>query len=1165
MTRINRLVMKGFKSFASHTELVFDKDFNVILGPNGSGKSNVLDAICFVIGKSSAKSLRAEKTGNLVYNGGKTNKPAKDAEVSIFFDNSNKIFPLEDKEVKITRIVSGDGTSVYKINNKKKTRGDILELLQYAKIDPNGYNIILQGDIIKLVEANPIDRRIIIEEIAGISIYEDKKQKAINELEKVDIKLNEAEIILVERGKSLQELKKEHDQAIRYKEVIDKKKSHEAALLLKNITKLKEDDEKFTKDMTEKRSTIEKNQADIEKFRSEIEAKKKDIEQITHEIETKGEKEQVDLHKVVETLKVGIATDRNRISALTQEIEKAKQRQVQLNASLVEIDVKIEELEKKKKDNKELQDKKTKDLSQMEERIAEYRKKFNLEGSKNIDQEIEQLDKKSDELDKRINSLRVQQQESLREKDRIEFKIQSLNENIAKVKEVEGENKKEMMNLKARKEEFKNLTLEVSKIISKDSQIAARLGAARERSIKLNEDYGRLAAKRASVTEALGSDEAGQKILSNKTKFPGVVGMVAELGDVDEKYALALEIAAGNKVKNIVVDSDQTASACINYLKQNRFGTATFIPINKIKPSGDVDDVKDVLKAKGVIGLAVDLIKFDSKYKKVFSYIFGSTLVVEDIEVARRIGIGKTKMVTIDGDLCESSGIMRGGFINRKSKSLSFSQSQINKEVEQAEAKLAETMAEISDLETEKKANEETLAKMRARKAELEGEIIKVEKSLHLDTGDLEANIEVKKEEEQKLKSADETFNKVISEISQLNSELARVKIRRQELRDEISKIRNPKVIAELNTFEEKKTQLKDDLLKLDNEIKGIDLQLNNILMPEKEKTSKILKQSDGEIKSFSSQITEAESKIKKDAKDLESKEKEEKQFYEKFKEMFNRKNKVNEEIQKLEVKIVSSEEYIRRIEEKIIAMTVDKTRTSTELKAYEEEFKEYQDVKPVENKSIEAIKQAIYNYKRTLEDMGFVNLKSLEIYEKVKEEFDSLNAKKEVLVKDKEEILLMMAEIEAKKKEMFLASFNQLNENFKEIFQSLSKKGEAFLELLDPENPFNDGMVIKVRLSGDKFMDIRSLSGGEKTMTALAFIFAIQEYAPASFYVLDEVDAALDKRNSDLLGSLIKKYSSKAQYVVISHNDEIISKGDNLYGVSMNEYGISKVVSLKV
>jgi chromosome segregation protein len=182
-----------------------------------------------------------------------------------------------------------------------------------------------------------------------------------------------------------------------------------------------------------------------------------------------------------------------------------------------------------------------------------------------------------------------------------------------------------------------------------------------------------------------------------------------------------------------------------------------------------------------------------------------------------------------------------------------------------------------------------------------------------------------------------------------------------------------------------------------------------------------------------------------------------------------------------------------------------------------------------------------------------------------VKSEFDSLSAKKEVLIKDKEEILLMMAEIEAKKKEMFLASFNQLNDNFKEIFQSLSKKGDAFLELLDPENPFNDGMVIKVRLSGDKFMDIRSLSGGEKTMTALAFIFAIQEYAPASFYVLDEVDAALDKRNSDMLGTLIKKYSAKAQYVVISHNDEIISKGDNLYGVSMNEFGISKVVSLKV
>ncbi|MBN2881503.1 chromosome segregation protein SMC [Candidatus Woesearchaeota archaeon] len=1157
--------MKGFKSFANHTELVFDKDFNVILGPNGSGKSNVLDALCFVIGKSSAKSLRAEKTGNLVYNGGKKGKPSKDAEVSIFFDNKNKIFPLDDKEIKVSRIVNPDGTSIYKINNKKKTRANIIELLQYAKIDPDGYNIILQGDIVNLVNMKGIERRQIIEEIAGISVYEDKKQKTLSALEKVDIKLKEAEIVLSERSKSLTELKKEHDQAIKYKDVLEKQKSHEATLIQKSIVRLKEEGEKIEKDIIEKKSLIQKNITSIEEYQKVIKTRQQEVADITHEIETKGEKNQVEIHKLVEQLKIDIGTNTNKIESLNQEIEKAKQRKVQLEDSLKELNAKIVDFESKRSNHQVMFNNKKTDLEQIEKRISEFRQKYNLDGGNELDKEIESLDKQAEDLDKKIHVLRESQQEILREKDKAEFKIQTLDQNISKVKEIEKENQKEIQNLRARKEEFKKITLELSKVISNDSKLAAKLGSAREHSLKVNEDYARLTAKRASLNESVKGNEAVQKILDQKSKFSGVVGLVSELGDVDEQYALALEMAAGNKTKHIVVENDFVAAECIRYLKETRSGSATFIPINKVRAPADPADLSVILKARGVIGLATDLIRFDSKYLKVFKYVFGSTVVVENIDVARRIGIGKTKMVTLDGDLCEMSGIMKGGFINKNAKSLSFSQSQLSKELEKNEKRLAEVSLEISNLEHKKQNNEEEIVKLRSRKAELEGEIIKLEKSLHLDSDGLEASLQVKNEEEKKVKDLDKKLDDAVMQISQINRDLAQVKMKRQQIRTQINEIRNPKIIAELNTFEEKKVQLRELIAKLEGELKSHDLQLNSMLLPEKDKTSKLVKQSDSECEAFTLQVKELEKQNKEKSDILKVKEKEEKEFYEKFKEMFNKRSKVTDEIQKLEVKIISTEEYIRRIEEKITAITVDKTRLDTELKAYEEEFKDYTGVKLVENKSIETIKQAIYNYKKSLEQMGFVNLKSLEIYEKVKSEYDKLLAKKDVLVKEKDEILFMMAEIEAKKKEMFLTCFDELNNNFKRIFQELSHKGEAFLELINSDNPFEDGLVIKVRLSGDKFLDIRSLSGGEKTMTALAFIFSVQEYSPASFYVLDEVDAALDKRNSDLLGELIRKYSSRAQYVVISHNDELISKSDNLFGVSMNEFGISKVVSLKV
>ncbi|MBI5881397.1 AAA family ATPase, partial [archaeon] len=308
MTRINKMIMHGFKSFAKRTELLFGPDFNCILGPNGSGKSNVLDALCFVLGKSSAKSMRVEKSANLIYNGGKTKKPAPSAEVSIYFDNTTKEFPTDAAEVKLTRIVKQNGQGVYKINDETRTRQQILELLSLAKIDPDGYNIILQGDIIRLIDMSPVERRMIIEEIAGIGVYEDRKQKAMNELDKVDVKLKEAEIVLTERDTYLKELKKERDQARKYKELDSKIMVNKATALYRQMQQKDAEKEELDDRVKKHKESFDKTTGDSDKLRKESEELKKQIDEINKEIERRGEKEQLELHREVEKLKVELAT-----------------------------------------------------------------------------------------------------------------------------------------------------------------------------------------------------------------------------------------------------------------------------------------------------------------------------------------------------------------------------------------------------------------------------------------------------------------------------------------------------------------------------------------------------------------------------------------------------------------------------------------------------------------------------------------------------------------------------------------------------------------------------------------------------------------------------------------------------------------------------------------
>ena len=1156
--------MHGFKSFAKRTEIVLEDKFNCVLGPNGSGKSNVLDALCFVLGKGSAKGLRAEKSSNLIYNGGKTKSPAKFGQVSIVFDNMDRDFPIESDEVTLSRIIKPSGQSIYKINEETKTRQQVLDILSAAKIDPDGYNIILQGDIVRIVEMSPTERRKVIEEIAGISVYEEKKQKALNELDKVEGKLKEAEILLSERKSHLQELKKERDQAKKFKDLRDKIDSNKASHLKIQIDKKEAEKQNYDKLEAEFKEAVKKSEEEINEFKRKNEELQGKIDEINKEVEQRGEKDQVELNKEVENLRVEIGTNEKRVQTINTELEKIKQRKEQFEGEKADLDKKIEDIKAQKKEYSELRKKKEEDLKYYEDKISEFKKKNNVEGVGEIEKQVEEIDKVLEEKQNDLQELREKQQNLLRDQDKIEFQMQTIDEKVAKVKEVEKENKKQLENLKNQRQQFKKITLDLNKRLNDDSTYAAKIGSHRSNLLEAQDKLARLQAKNNAAKEFRFGEESVKQILAQKDRIKGIHGMVSELGNVNSKYSMALEIAAGGKLKNIIVDSDSTASECIRFLKERKLGTASFIPLNKVKAPAIDSSMNKFKNINGVHDFAVNLVSYDSKLKKAFQHVFGNTLVVDSIDVARRIGIGTVRMVTLDGDLTEGSGVMRGGHREKKRR-MGFKEQEMSSEIEKLEKDVSELQETLSSMESKRSANEQEIASLREQKANLEGEIIKLEKSLHIESGDMEASKEKKKELDEQLKGVNKEIKEVQQKITDANKFFAQKKVERQQLRTKISELRNPKLLAELSTFEEKKGNVKGEISEIDNKVNGLDMQLDTVLYKEKEKYEKISKQQDKEEMGFKQELEDLNKKIKEDKATLKDKEEKAKEFYNEFKSLFVERNKLADQMKNNESKVIAKNEKIKDLEIKLNNASVENAGVKAKIASLYEEFEQYKNVEIQTDKTESAIKKEIQDFEKMLENIGNVNMKALEIYESVEEEYQKMTEKKKTLDGEKKEIHKMMDEIETKKKEIFLNSFEELRKHFKKLFAELTTKGDAELVLENPRSPFEGGVTISVKITSKKYLDIRSLSGGEKSMTALAFIFAIQEHEPASFYILDEVDAALDKRNAEKLANLLRKYSENAQYIIISHNDAIISEADVLYGVSMNDNSTSKVVSLKV
>jgi len=954
MTFIKKLSMKGFKSFARETEINFDRHMNCVVGPNGSGKSNITDALCFVLGRLSIKSIRAAKASHLIFSGNKDFKGANEAYVEIIFDNSEKEFAVDSNEIIIRRIVRKNGQSIYKINNEVRTRQECLELLNQAGIDPHGFNIVLQGEIEKFVKMAGEERRRVMEEVAGISIYEMRKEKSLKELEKTDEKLKQINAILRERTNYLRNLEEEREQALKFKKLEETKKKCKASIINRHVQEKDKELNETLKNISLKQKEIEKKDSHILKLKQEIAVLNEKANNINLTIQKSSGLEQDSLLLEISTLKQEIAGSIARKENFENQLLELERRKQNLEDSIKTYEKEIEQmsLEKGKHNKQEVETKKAK-LDELDELKRQY---YLIKSN----------------LSSLINQIEDKKRQIQRAKNESNFILNQLEdiEREIKIKNTFEEHKETIIRLKQEIETSKEESSKLESFLLE-----------KEKSLAINNQ---------TITE------------SEKIK--------KEVGKLD------------------------ICPLCKTKITQEH--------VDEVISKSDLD-IKNALEH-------IDSAKKEILEMKEKLHNIKETIAKHSMEINQR-NIDLVKIQTI----------------NDKKQ-------QLKRNSEEIEI----FMKELEVLESKKKGFESKISLTRLSEEQYE--------SLKLEVNELQRT------EERNLGS----------EITVKQRELERIKLAiKQNSRDK-------EEISEL---------LKGIKEGLEERIKVVE---------KKEQQAEVLKQ--------------------------------------KYQKMFEEKNFLQDKAREFESQMLLQQNEKRLFENEINNFMITKAQFNARKETLIQELAEFENVEflPL---NLEKLQEKLNETEIILAKIGNVNLRALEVYDQIKGEYDKIKEKVEQLEKEKLDILNIIEQIDRKKKKVFLSTLEKINELFSRNFSQLSVKGIVMIEPEDKKEVFNAGLDIIVKVGGGKYFDITSLSGGEQTLVALSLIFAIQEFRPYSFYIFDEIDAALDRRNSEKLAYLLRKHMKNGQYLIITHNDSIISESSNIiYGVSMQE-GISKVLSLQV
>ena len=1178
--RLKSLEMHGFKSFPDRTKINFTSGVTVIVGPNGSGKSNISDAIRWVLGELSSKSIRGNKMEDVIFAGTEKRPAMGYAEVSLTIDNTGEErIDSEYDEITVTRRLYRSGDSEYLINGKASRLRDIVNMFYNTGIGKTGYSIIGQGKISEIISQKSEDRRIIFEEAAGISKYRIQKQDAERRLKDTEANMVRVNDILSELESRVGPLERESAKAKIYLELFEKKKAVEVALMLYDIAKISEDREIIERDY----NIAEQELSIILEAIESLERRSEHITELRQEKLSLYEKNSDEHSKLLE--------ERH---ALDNELNISEYQQTNLITSDGIIKENKERsilaLEKKQSEKSELAallDKENEKLKALtssyngtEAQLNSAREK--LEKAGNATEELENI---KNALVNDLNEMRVKisaedaaMTSSAARHDEMNEEMNAIKERLFSLTSKKSASEKTLTDYRSKKTELEKAA---EKAYEECSSIEAEISAK-------NKEYSSLLSDTAAKeqrADALRRMEEHFEGYSRSVKYiaesslHGICGPVSKLIKVERKYAVAVETALGANIQNIVVENEDAAKAAISLLKRNNVGRATFYPITTIKASGLNINLTKLSGMNGYIGIASELIGYDSRYSEVIKYLLGRTVIFDNLDnasVAERSFSYSFKAVTLDGQVINSGGSYTGGASKTDSGILTRS---------------AEIADIVKDCENQRNSAKKLSEQIKELEVKLEAQRDEYEKN----STDISLIVALVKAEETSLSILERSLSdeqsrldSIAGTIGLINSEDITKKKLLSDLKEKAAAI-----TAEISEISEK---LDDSTAEENNAEKEVDeliAKKNSVYLECSLKTRDInditrrIEVCDNDISTLNDEIKLNNEKLESNkVKSIELTEKCQKlkediqKLSEKLQEIESGNRALNNEAMELEKELNDIRARLKEKTDRKISVSVDHGALFTKLERINSDrdkltarlFEEYEltfaaaselDYEPVTEENRSRKNSELVKYRSKIRELGSVNVSAIEEYRDVKERYDTLSTQVKDLTKSEQDLRSVITELEKEMCEKFSTTFEEVNKNFKEVFSQLFGGGSANLYLSDPDNVLTSGIEIEVAPPGKIIKNLKLLSGGEQVFVAIAIFFAILKVNPSPFCLLDEIESALDEVNVDRFAAYAKQYSENTQFIIITHRRGSMEAADTLYGITMQEKGISKVLSV--
>ncbi len=1176
---LKRLELQGFKSFADKTVLDFTDGATAVVGPNGSGKSNISDAIRWVIGEMSAKSLRGSNMQDVIFAGTETRKKVNFAEVTLVLDNSGHIFDIDFEEVTVTRRLFRSGESVYQINNANCRLKDIHELFMDTGLGRDGYSIIGQGNVAQIVSTKAEDRRSLFEEAAGVAKYKYRKDEAERKLVSVEDNLVRINDITTELQTQLNPLKNQSEKARKYLDLYGEYKGLDVNLSLITLAKNKTEIEKTNALYDDVKSELD----DLRSKESDTERK---ISALYDESKAKDE-EQAKKHRELSENESKSSQTRNNITLAENNIKNN-------GALLKRIDDEISAIHQKNSErenqiaefNKNIEDKNTeaqtilKSFDEMKadnsDTASKQEKLHNkIEGMKG--DVIELLNDVSSKKAK-ISGIENLRSSFLERRETVEAEIKSFKEGIENTeKEIEDTEKQ----IEEKKEKHQKIQATLERHNENAEKLTAKIS---ETDAKLNDmsvEYNSKTSKKR-ILEGMENDYAGYArsvkavLKADELKKLAIYGTISGLIDVKKEHVTAIENALGGALQNIIVESEEDAKAAIAYLRRENAGRATFLPVSSVKGK-TLDNVNAVSKSAGYIGIGSDLISYDKKYDGIMKSLLGRVVVVDNIDnaiaMSRAFGY-KFRVVTLEGDILNSGGSMSGGSVNKQSGFLSRASEikTLTKDIAALADKLKMLKSERETAENDLRIVNNQLSSYVPLAREYEDEILRLENTAahlkqSLSSGDDGQNYTNELEQiEKQLSESSEEIALLLQNMRAKQNEADNKQAEIAELEEEYKQITAKK--------EEQSESLMDQTIKLGALQKDIELIKGSIA--ETEAQIRAAKEEIASKENDKLRIHEENDKLYERIREEEKLSESSAGLSEEIKKQIaaidEQKAKIVETLQSIQNsnkdltdKLLQLQQELSRVDNKRVKLNTDSENIINRLwEDYELTYNGALEIQtPVEDEKASFAR--LSELKGEIKALGSVNMDAIEEYKNVKERFEFLSSQKDDLEKSKANLNKIISSMEELMEELFSKQMQEINKSFGKVFKELFGGGTAKLSLSEPENVLESGVEIEVQLPGKGLQNINLYSGGEKSFIAIALLFAILLVKPTPFCILDEIDAALDDVNVSRFATYLKNYIEKTQFIVITHRRGTMEAANILYGVTMQEKGVSKLLSLHI